>query len=131
MNLKSHTVELMDTTLRDGEQTQGVSFSPEEKVQIAKALLKSLRVDRIEVASARISEGEKQAVQSILDWAGDEGFLNQVEVLGFTDFTKSIDWILDAGGNVLNLLTKGSEKHCREQWGKTFRIKHLKGNYKK
>ena len=119
MNLKSHTVELMDTTLRDGEQTQGVSFSPEEKVQIAKALLKSLRVDRIEVASARISEGEKQAVQSILDWAGDEGFLNQVEVLGFTDFTKSIDWILDAGGNVLNLLTKGSEKHCREQLGKT------------
>lgn len=119
MNLKSRTVELMDTTLRDGEQTQGVSFSPEEKVNIAKALLKSLRVDRIEVASARISVGEKQAVQRILEWAGEEGFLDQVEVLGFTDQTKSIDWILDTGGKVLNLLTKGSEKHCREQLGKT------------
>ncbi len=114
----------MDTTLRDGEQTQGVSFAPDEKVNIAKALLKSLRVDRIEVASARVSEGEKQAVTNINDWAKQEGFAGQVEVLGFVDHTRSVDWIVETGGNVINLLTKGSKKHCREQLNKSL-AEHL------
>jgi len=109
----------MDTTLRDGEQTQGVSYSPDEKVNIAKALLQSLKVDRIEVASARVSEGEKHAVSRINKWAREEGFNGCVEVLGFVDHTLSVDWILEAGGSVINLLTKGSEKHCREQLRKT------------
>jgi D-citramalate synthase len=109
----------MDTTLRDGEQTQGVSFTPAEKVNIAKALLQWLCVDRIEVASARVSQGEKEAVTSINEWARQEGFAGRVEVLGFVDHTRSVDWILETGGNVINLLTKGSEKHCREQLGKT------------
>jgi D-citramalate synthase len=115
----TRTIQLMDTTLRDGEQTQGVSFTPAEKVNIAKALLQSLRVDRIEVASARVSDGEKQAVSSINAWAKQEGFDGRVEVLGFVDHTRSVDWIKDTGGKVINLLTKGSEKHCREQLGKT------------
>lgn len=109
----------MDTTLRDGEQTQGVAFTPTEKVSIAKALLQNLRVDRIEVASARVSEGEKEAVRSINQWAQQEGFDDRVEVLGFIDHTRSVDWIKSTGGKVINLLAKGSEKHCREQLGKT------------
>ena len=112
-------IELMDTTLRDGEQTQGVSFTPDEKVNIAKALLKKLGVDRIEVASAKVSEGEKEAVATINRWATAEGYLNRVEVLGFVDHKRSVDWILEAGGKTLNLLTKGSENHCRTQLNKT------------
>jgi D-citramalate synthase len=109
----------MDTTLRDGEQTQGVSFAAGEKLNIAQALLESLNVDRIEVASARVSAGEQEAVRAITTWAGAHGYLERIEVLGFVDGTHSVDWIVAAGGKVLNLLTKGSEKHCRNQLGKT------------
>jgi len=112
-------VALMDTTLRDGEQTQGVSFSSGEKLNIAQALLEALKVDRIEVASARVSEGEQEAVRSINKWAAEHGYLDQVEVLGFVDVNLSVDWILDCGGKVINLLTKGSENHCHNQLGKT------------
>ena len=112
-------IRLLDTTLRDGEQTQGVSFSANEKLNIARALLQSLRVDRIEVASACVSDGEKEAVAQIIDWAESEGLADRVEVLGFVDYQRSVDWIRDAGGQVINLLCKGSEKHCREQLGKT------------
>ncbi|WP_293230300.1 alpha-isopropylmalate synthase regulatory domain-containing protein [Moritella sp.] len=112
-------VQLMDTTLRDGEQTQGVSFTPDEKVSIAKALLQSLNVDRIEVASARVSLGEKQAVSSLMQWAEQEQVADRIEILGFVDHTKSVDWITSSGAKVINLLTKGSEKHCTEQLRKT------------
>ena len=111
-------ISLMDTTLRDGEQTQGVSFSVNEKVNIARALLQSLKVDRIEVASACVSDGEQQAVAKICDWASEEGLVDRIEILGFVDYKRSVDWIKKAGGSVINLLAKGSEKHCREQLGR-------------
>jgi len=119
MRSTSRHIELMDTTLRDGEQTQGVSFSPAEKVNIAKALLQLLKVDRIEVASARVSEGEMKAVAKINRWAQQHALADRIEVLGFVDHTRSVDWIVQAEGRVINLLTKGSEKHCREQLRKS------------
>ncbi len=109
------TITLMDTTLRDGEQTQGVSFAPAEKLSMAQALLGRLNVDRIEVASAGVSAGEQTAVANINHWAAENGMLDRVEVLGFVDVDRSVDWIIGAGGKVINLLTKGSEKHCRTQ----------------
>ena len=119
MPKNKRSIEIVDTTLRDGEQTQGVSFSPAEKLNIAKALLEQLKVDRIEVASARVSEGEKEAVANIVEWADSRGIGERVEVLGFVDFKRSVDWIRDTGGQVINLLAKGSEKHCRNQLNKT------------
>lgn len=112
-------IEIMDTTLRDGEQTSGVSFLPSEKLQIAKWLLEELKVDRIEVASARVSEGEMEGVKRIAQWASEKGFLDQVEVLGFVDTPVSVDWIAAAGGQVLNLLTKGSLNHLVHQLRKS------------
>lgn len=112
-------ITIMDTTLRDGEQTSGVSFTETEKLNIAKLLLEDLKVDRIEVASARVSEGEFKGAKSIFDWAKEHGFLEQVEVLGFVDGKESLNWIKKAGGKVINLLTKGSLKHCELQLRKT------------
>ena len=113
------TIEIMDTTLRDGEQTSGVSFVPHEKLMIARLLLDELKVDRIEVASARVSDGEFNSVKMICEWAARRNILDKVEVLGFVDGHRSVDWICSAGGKVLNLLTKGSEKHCHYQLHKT------------
>ena len=110
---------IMDTTLRDGEQTSGVSFTASEKLNIAKVLLDDLRVDRIEVASARVSEGEYEGARKIFTWAKEHGYIDKVEVLGFVDGDISLKWIKDTGGRVVNLLTKGSLKHCQNQLKKT------------
>ena len=112
-------IEVMDTTLRDGEQTSGVSFVPHEKLMIARLLLEDLKVDRVEVASARVSEGEFEAVKMICDWAARRNLLQKVEVLGFVDGHTSVDWIQSAGCRVINLLCKGSLKHCTQQLKKT------------
>lgn len=109
----------MDTTLRDGEQTSGVSFSVSEKLTLAKLLLDELKVDRIEVASARVSEGELLAVQQITQWAGENGHLENVEILTFTDGGVSLKWMEKSGAKVQNLLTKGSLNHLTHQLKKT------------
>ncbi len=117
--MKIKKIEIMDTTLRDGEQTSGVSFSASEKLTIAKLLLEELKVDRIEIASARVSEGEFQAVKSVTNWAAEQGYLDAVEVLSFVDNGVSIDWMIKAGAKVQNLLTKGSLNHLTYQLKKT------------
>ena len=116
---ESPLVEIMDSTLRDGEQTNGVSFLPHEKLVMARKLLHEVNVDRIEVASARVSDGEKDAVTMICRYARQIDRLDSVEVLGFVDGGQSIDWIADCGGRVINLLAKGSLKHCTHQLHKT------------
>lgn len=108
-------IEIMDTTLRDGEQTSGVSFSASEKLTIAQLLLTEVNVDRIEIASARVSEGEFRAVKKITQWAEGAGYLDRVEVLTFVDGKTSVDWMVEAGARVANLLTKGSLNHLTHQ----------------
>lgn len=112
-------IEIMDCTLRDGEQTSGVSFLPHEKLMIARMLLRDINIDRIEVSSARVSDGEKEAVKMICRYARQTGMLGKVEVLGFVDGKLSIDWIDECGCKVINLLAKGSLKHCSHQLHKT------------
>lgn len=112
-------IEIMDTTLRDGEQTSGVSFSAAEKLTIAQILLTEVKVDRIEVASARVSDGEFEAVKKITRWAKSKNMLGKVEVLTFVDGAISIDWMVGAGAKVQNLLTKGSLNHLTHQLKKT------------
>ncbi len=117
--IREPLIEIMDCTLRDGEQTSGVSFLPHEKLMIARMLLNEVNVDRIEVSSARISDGEKDAVKMVCRYAESIGKLDRVEVLGFVDGGLSVEWIHDCGGRVVNLLAKGSLRHCQQQLGKS------------
>ncbi len=112
-------VEILDTTLRDGEQTSGVSFSASEKLGITRLLLEELHIPRIEIASARVSDGEFDAVRQVCLWAERMGHLDKIEVLGFLDNGLSIEWVKKVGAKVINLLSKGSEKHCLYQLKQT------------
>jgi len=117
--MEKRKIEIMDTTLRDGEQTSGVSFSVSEKLTITQLLLEELHVDRVEIASARVSDGEFSAVKSILAWAEEHGYADRIEVLSFVDNGVSIDWMVNSGVKVQNLLTKGSMNHLTHQLKKT------------
>ena len=117
--MTKRAIEILDTTLRDGEQTSGISFSASEKLTIARLLIEELGVDRIEVASARVSQGEFDAVKSIIEWAKTNNHLDQVEILTFVDNGKSFKWMEDTGAKVQNLLTKGSLNHLTYQLRKT------------
>ena len=108
-------VEIMDTTLRDGEQTSGMSFSASEKLAITKLLIEELKIDRIEVASARVSQGEFEAVKNITNWANENNYLEKIEILTFLDNNISLEWMNKTGAKVQNLLTKGSLNHLEHQ----------------
>ncbi|MBM4384423.1 MAG: 2-isopropylmalate synthase [Deltaproteobacteria bacterium] len=108
-------IQVMDTTLRDGEQTPEISYTPAEKLQLAQTLLEDVGVDRIEIAGTRVSEGEREAARQICAWAKKRDLLPRIEMLGYVDGTQSIDWLESTGGRVMNLLTKGSERHCLQQ----------------
>ena len=112
-------IEVMDTTLRDGEQTSGMSFSASEKLTITKLLINELNIDRIEVASARVSAGEFDAVKSIMKWSKKNNLIERVEVLTFIDNGISIDWLKKCGGKVQNILAKGSVNHLKYQLRKS------------
>jgi 2-isopropylmalate synthase len=58
-------IRIFDTTLRDGEQTPGVSLTPEEKTEIANQLDK-LGVDAIEAGFPSASEGEEKALKDLI-----------------------------------------------------------------
>jgi D-citramalate synthase len=119
MNPMQSSIQILDVTLRDGEQTQGVSFTTDEKLNIAKFLLQKLNVHRVEIASARVSQGELQTVRRIMDWAETEGLSQRIEILGFVDGGKTVDWMVETGVSTLNLLTKGSLHHLEKQLRKT------------
>jgi D-citramalate synthase len=109
----------MDTTLRDGEQTPDVAFCSEEKLLIVEQLLERVGVDRVEVCSARVSPGEHASAARIARWAAERGRTRQIEALGFVDGERSASWLSSAGITRMNLLVKGSERHCRLQLGMT------------
>ena len=90
-------IRIFDTTLREGEQTPGVSLTVEDKIEIARQLSK-LGVDVIEAGSPMSSEGEKRVVKEIAK-AGMES-----EVCGLARATRSdIDDAIDCDVDVVHV----------------------------
>ncbi|MBE6487817.1 MAG: homoaconitate hydratase [Methanosphaera stadtmanae] len=83
-------INIYDTTLRDGEQTPGVCFSLEQKLDIARKL-DELRVPQIEAGFPIVSENEKKAVKAI----ANENLDAQIICLTRTK-TEDIDAAIDA-----------------------------------
>ncbi|MBN2518520.1 MAG: 2-isopropylmalate synthase, partial [Candidatus Altiarchaeota archaeon] len=100
-------IQVLDTTLRDGEQTPGVSLSPEEKLRIAKAL-DDLGVDCIEAGSVATSEGERESIKLI----AREGL--RAKVLSFTRvLKKEIEVCLNCEVDGIFLVVPTSESHIK------------------
>ena len=106
-------IRIFDTTLRDGEQTPGVSLTPEKKLKIAKQL-DSLSVDAIEAGFAAASEGELEAIKLI----AKEGL--KTKVFSFARGVKSdIDAVTDSGADAVFLVIPTSDMHLQYKLKKT------------
>lgn len=100
-------IRIFDTTLRDGEQTPGVSLSPDEKLSIARKL-DDLGVDAIEAGFPVISDGEKQAVKMI----SSAGL--KAEICGLARTNKrDIDAAIDSGLNYIHTFIATSDIHLK------------------
>ena len=114
----SRKISVLDTTLRDGEQMQDVSYTADEKLSIARTLLIDVGVNHLEISSALVSAGERDAVARVVDWARQQQVVEAIEVLGFTDGERSASWIHELGAYTMNILAKGSRRHVEGQLGK-------------
>ncbi|HPJ84941.1 MAG TPA: 2-isopropylmalate synthase, partial [Methanothrix sp.] len=102
-------VHLLDTTLRDGEQTPGVSLTKDEKLEIARQL-DALGVDVIEAGSAVTSEGERAAMKAV----ADEGL--RAEIASYVRArTDDVDLALDCDVDSLHLVVPVSDLHIKSK----------------
>ena len=102
-------IQILDTTLREGEQTPGVSLAPEEKVEIARQLDK-LGVDTIEAGFPVISLGEIEAIKLII-----KERLN-AEICGLARVEKAdIDAALNCGVDCIHVFVATSDIHLKHK----------------
>lgn len=102
-------MKILDTTLRDGEQTPGVSLTTESKLLIAKKI-DSLGVDIIEAGSAITSEGERASIKAI----ANEGL--NAEICSYCRIRKEdIDAALGCDVDSIHLVVPVSDLHIREK----------------
>ncbi|WP_336136202.1 (R)-citramalate synthase [Natronomonas amylolytica] len=109
MALSDREVQFLDTTLRDGEQAPGISLSPEEKAEIARAL-DAANVSVIEAGSACTGPGERETIARVTDLDLD------ARVTSFARGVRNdIDLALDCGVDGVNLVVPASDRHVEEK----------------
>ena len=106
--MKNTNIRIFDTTLRDGEQSPGVSLSPEKKLNIARKL-DELGVDAIETGFPVISEGEREGVKAIVS----DGLKAELCGLARTN-KKDIDAAVDCGLNYIHTFIATAETFSRK-----------------
>ena len=107
--MNSTQVRIFDTTLRDGEQTPGVSFTADEKVRIARQLDK-LGVDAVEAGFPISSAGEWESVSAVAK-AG-----LSCEVVGLARANKlDIDKAASTGVNCIHVFIATSDLHLKHK----------------
>ncbi|MFA4825826.1 MAG: homocitrate synthase family protein [Methanoregula sp.] len=111
--MKPLNIEICDVTLRDGEQTPGVSFSCEEKVKIA-TLLDEIGIEVIEAGFPAVSPNEKQCVKTIANLGLD------ARICGFSRAREEdIRTAIDCDVDMVSIFIPTSELHVRLKFKKT------------
>ena len=106
-------LRFLDTTLRDGEQTPGVSLNPDQKFEIA-SRLSDIGVDVIEAGSAAASDGEREAIRQIADAGLAAEICTFVRALH-----GDIDYAADCGADSIHLVVPVSDLHIAKKMRKT------------
>lgn len=106
-------LRFLDTTLRDGEQTPGVSLNPDQKLEIA-SRLSDIGVDVIEAGSAAASEGERAAIRLIVDAGLTAEICTFVRALPI-----DIDYAAECGADSIHLVVPVSDLHIAKKMRKT------------
>jgi D-citramalate synthase len=106
-------MRFFDTTLRDGEQTPGVSLSPEQKLEIARKL-SEIGVHVVEAGSAAASEGEREAIRLIAADGLTAEICTYVRAL-----KEDIDYAADLGADSVHLVIPVSDLHIEKKLRKT------------
>jgi (R)-citramalate synthase len=108
-----NNLRFLDTTLRDGEQTPGVSLNPDQKLEIATKLA-AVGVDVIEAGSAAASDGERNAIRLIADAGLSAEICTYVRALH-----EDIDYAADLGADSVHLVIPVSDLHIAKKMRKT------------
>ncbi|MDD1669060.1 MAG: 2-isopropylmalate synthase, partial [Methanomicrobiales archaeon] len=106
-------MRFFDTTLRDGEQTPGVSLSPEQKLEIARKL-SEIGVHVVEAGSAAASEGEREGIRLIAGDGLSAEICTYVRAL-----REDIDYAADLGADSIHLVIPVSDLHIEKKLRKT------------
>jgi methanogen homocitrate synthase len=111
--MKSLNIEICDVTLRDGEQTPGVSFSCEEKVKIA-TMLDEIGIEVIEAGFPAVSQNEKQCVKTIANLGLD------ARICGFSRArVEDIQTAIECDVEMVSIFIPTSELHVRLKFKKS------------
>ncbi len=106
-------IEVLDTTLRDGEQTPGISLNSTKKLRIA-TKLDEIGVNSIEAGSAITSDGEREAIKEITSQG-----LN-AEIVSFSrTLIKDVDYCLECDVDAVNIVVPTSDLHLKYKLKKT------------
>ena len=106
-------IHVLDTTLRDGEQTPGVSLTALDKLRIA-TKLDDIGIDYIEAGSAITSAGERDSIKQITHQSFN------AEILSFSrPLTVDIDYCIDCDVDAVNLVVPTSDLHIQDKLNKS------------